>query len=293
MKRGRRKSAISRPGKARRAKGGGSAPLGRVIAVTSGKGGVGKTGIAVNLAASLARQGSRVVLLDGDLGLGNVDVMVGLTPSRSLDHVLHEEQPLSEVVVAGPDGVRIIPAGSGVGRLTQLGEEGQRALLDQVADLTDRPDYLVIDTGSGIGENVLFLASCAQEVLVVTTPEPTSVTDAYALMKILSRTRGIRRFRLVVNMASDEAAAREVYHRLSLVADRFLGVGVDLAGFIPPDRAVSEAICNRNGILKAGRAARALERLTETVAGWRGESVSDGGVRILGNHLAEQGKPVP
>ncbi|MDH5526475.1 MAG: MinD/ParA family protein [Nitrospirota bacterium] len=293
MRRGRRRTTTAQPGKQPRARTQGAAPLGRVIAVTSGKGGVGKTGIAVNLAVTLAERGNRVVLLDGDLGLGNVDIMVGLTPSHSLDHVLHESRPLSEVVVEGPAGVRIIPAGSGIGRLSQLGEEGQRALLDQVADLSDRPDYLVVDTGSGIGENVLFLASCAQEVLVVTTPEPTSVTDAYALMKILSRARGVRRFRLVVNMASDESAALEIYHRLSLVADRFLGVGIDLAGFIPPDRAVSEAICHRNGVLKAGRAARALERLADTVSGWKSGTSSRGGVQILGNHLAEQGDPIP
>lgn len=263
--------------------------MGRVLAVTSGKGGVGKTGIALNLSACLAARGNRVLLLDGDLGLGNVDVMVGLTPTRSLDQVLNGGFSLADVILEGPAGLRIIPAGTGVARLARLGKDGQRTLLAQVAALTPPPDYLIVDTSSGIGDNVRFLAACAQEVLVVTTPEPTAVTDAYALMKVLARTQGTRRFRLVVNLAETEAVALEVYHRLSVVADRFLGVGLDLAGFVPPDRAVPAAVQRRNGVLTTGHAAGAMRRLAETVAGWRPGEPTHGGLQLFVNQMAEPG----
>jgi flagellar biosynthesis protein FlhG len=261
------------------------APRVRVLAVTSGKGGVGKTNVVVNLAARLCGMGHRVLVLDGDLGLGNVDVMVGLSPTRSLADVFAGSHALEEVIVQGPNGVRVVPGGSGVSALTHLGEEGQLRLLSEVARLSDPPDFLLIDTGAGIGPNVRFLVGCAQEILVVVTPEPTSVTDAYALMKVMALHHGERRFRLLVNLARSAAEAAEVYRRLSLAVDRFLGVAVDLAGWVPEDAGVGAAVRAQRGV--AGSAAGdAYAALARTVAGWRTGFPPKGGVQFFVNRVA-------
>jgi flagellar biosynthesis protein FlhG len=261
------------------------APKVRVLAVTSGKGGVGKTNVVVNLGVRLCGMGHRVLVLDGDLGLGNVDVMVGLSPTRSLADVLAGGHALEDVVVPGPNGIRLIPGGSGVAALTQLGEEGQLRLLSEVARLADPPDFLLIDTGAGIGPNVRFLVGCAQEILVVVTPEPTSVTDAYALMKVMALHHGERRFRLLVNLARSAAEAAEVYRRLALAADRFLGVAVDLAAWVPEDAGVGAAVRAQRGV--AGSAAGdAYQALARTVAGWRSGFPPKGGVQFFVNRVA-------
>jgi flagellar biosynthesis protein FlhG len=262
----------------------------RVLAVTSGKGGVGKTNVTVNLAVRLARKGHRVLVLDGDMGLGNVDVMVGLIPTRTLADVFAGSHALDEVIAPGPEGIGIIPAGSGVSGLTHLGDEGQLRLLAEVSGLSTPPDYLILDTGAGIGPNVRFLAGCAQEILVVTTPEPTAITDAYALMKVMATQCGERRFRLLVNLARTEDEALEVYRRLALAADRFLGVAVDLAGFIPLDEAVGRAVRDQTGIAAAA-AGDAFATLAETVEGWRSGFRQKGGTQFLFNRVAGRGAP--
>jgi flagellar biosynthesis protein FlhG len=257
----------------------------RVLAVTSGKGGVGKTSVVVNLAARLSAMGHRVLVLDGDLGLGNVDVMVGIRPTRSLADVLAGTHALEEVVAHGPGGVRVVPGGSGIAALTHLGEEGQLHLLSEVGHLSDPPDFLLVDTGAGIGENVRFLAGCAQEILVVVTPEPTAVTDAYALMKVMALHHGERRFRLLVNLARSAPEAAEVYRRLALAADRFLGASVDLAGWVPEDAAVGAAVRAQRGVA-ATAAGDAFEALARTVAGWKGGFPPKGGVQFFVNRVA-------
>lgn len=243
----------------------------RVLAVTSGKGGVGKTNVTVNLADRLHSKGYNVLVLDGDLGLGNVDVMVGLHPTYTLADVFQGRCTLPEIIQQGPDGVDIIPAGSGISELSHLGEEGQLELLTRISSLPDPPDYLILDTGAGIGANVRFLAGCAQEILVVVTPEPTSITDAYALMKVMAAQHGERRFRLLVNQARNGTEALDVFRRVSLAADRFLGVAVDLAGHIPKDNEVAVAIRAQRGITDptGPGAGRAYTALADTVEAWR------------------------
>lgn len=257
----------------------------RVLAVTSGKGGVGKTSVVVNLATRLSGMGHRVLVLDGDLGLGNVDVMVGIRPTRSLADVLAYDLPLEAVIAHGPGGVRVVPGGSGIAALTHLGEEGQLRLLSEVQHLSDPPDFLLIDTGAGIGENVRFLAGCAQEILVVVTPEPTAVTDAYALMKVMALHHGERRFRLLVNLARSRGEAAEVYRRLALAVDRFLGASVDLAGWVPEDAAVGAAVRAQRGVA-ATAAGDAFETLARTVAGWKRGFPPKGGVQFFVNRVA-------
>jgi len=261
----------------------------RVLAVTSGKGGVGKTNVTVNLADRLSRRGYRTLVLDGDMGLGNVDVLVGLQASRTLSDVLAGHCSLDDIIIYGQNGVGIIPSGSGVVNLTQLGEEGQISLLAAVSNLAEPPDYLILDTGAGIGDNVRFLAGCAQEILVVVTPEPTAITDAYALMKVMATHHGERRFRLVVNLAKDADDALEVYRRMSLAADRFLGVAVDYAGFVPQDQAVRHAVRSRSGISDAPKsaAADAFTRLSRNVEAWQPDAELKGGMQFFFNQVAD------
>jgi len=261
----------------------------RVLAVTSGKGGVGKTHVSVNLAARLARKGYRILVLDGDMGLGNVDVMVGLAPTRTLADVFAGTHTLDAVCLQGPEGIQIIPAGSGVASLAHLGDEGQLRLLTEISGLSAPPDYLILDTGAGIGPNVRFLSGCAQEILVVTTPEPTAITDAYALMKVMAAHCGERRFRLLVNQVRGPEEALDVYRRLALAADRFLGVAVDLAGSVPHDAAVGRAVRGQRGVVQAGPGG-AFEALAETVEGWHSGFRPKGGPQFFFNRVAG-GKP--
>ena len=227
-------------------------PHGRVLAVTSGKGGVGKTNVAINLAIALSRtHRQRVVLVDADLGLANVDLMLGLQPRWNLSHVFSGERKIEEILSAGPDKVAVVPGASGLGRLADLPDCQRRLLLEQLSRLESRTDYLLIDTGAGIGRTVIALASAADECLVVTTPEPPSVADAYATLKILSRQDRRPQLHLLVNMVGSRQEARRVYERISGVARKFLSVEVHDAGYIFCDGHVSRAVRSRKPFVSA------------------------------------------
>lgn len=219
-----------------------SAGPARVLALASGKGGVGKTSLAVNLAVTLARETRRVALLDADLGLANVDVLLGLAPHASVSHVLRGERGLRDVVVEGPEGVRIIPAASGLSELTVLTAAQQLTLLDEVDAFAGEVDVLLVDTAAGITPTALYFAAAANETVVVTTPEPTALADAYALVKLLATRHGRRRFVVVVNMAHHRRDAEMAYARLARVAARFLQVELEYGGFVPFDDAVRYAV---------------------------------------------------
>jgi flagellar biosynthesis protein FlhG len=214
----------------------------RVIAITSGKGGVGKTQLAANLAVTLARAGRRVCLLDADLGLANVDVVLGLAPLASLRDVLRGERRLAEVVVEGPAGVRVIPSANGTAEPPTMTPDEQGRLLLELGALGGADEVLLIDTAAGVAADVLFFASVADDVLVVLTPEPTALTDAYALMKALAVRHGRREFLILVNMAVGAAEAEATFRRLARVAERFLGVRLAYQGYVPQDAAAPAAI---------------------------------------------------
>lgn len=255
-----------------------------VIAVTSGKGGVGKTNVVANLAVALARTGKRVLVLDADLGLGNLDVLLGLVPRFTLEHVLSGEKRLSDIALSGPAGIRILPASSGVQDLTSLTPTQQILLQQELADLAESIDLLVIDTGAGISSNVLFFASAAHEILVVASPEPTSMTDAYALMKILSHRYDETHFRLLVNMARNQRAGREVFRKIGLVADRFLNISIDYVGWIPDDDYVPLSVCRQRPVIDLypqAPASLAFQRLAGIVDGWPVRRAPKGGVQFL------------
>jgi flagellar biosynthesis protein FlhG len=244
--------------------------LAAAIAVTSGKGGVGKTNLAVNLAVCLARIGQRVCLLDADLGLANADVLCNLTPRLTLEHVVGGRCRLADAMLMAPGGFRLIPGACGVARLADLDGAARGDLLEQFHALDRVADSLVIDTAAGLGANVLAFAAAAGRVLVVTTPEPTAMTDAYAMIKALSRHAPELRIDLVVNMAESTAESTSVHERMSRVARTFLDRGVDLAGWVPADPAVREAVRHRvpfTVYAPESRAARAMDRLARHVAG--------------------------
>ena len=225
-----------------------------VIAVTSGKGGVGKSNVAVNLAIKLASAGKSVVLLDADLGLANADVLCGLTLTHNLAHVISRKKDLRDVMTDAPGGFRLIGGASGLARMADLTDYDRQRLVDALADLETRTDTIIIDTGAGISPNVLSFTRAADHVLVVTTPEPTAITDAYAVVKVVSR-EGVdglgRRLSLLVNQAHAPGEARVVYDRITKVARQFLGVTVYDAGFLPADEQVPLAVRQRVPFLLA------------------------------------------
>jgi flagellar biosynthesis protein FlhG len=255
-----------------------------VIAVTSGKGGVGKTNVVANLAVALARIGKRVLVLDADLGLGNLDVLLGLVPRFTLEHVLAGEKRLSDIALQGPGGIRILPASSGVQDLTHLTPPQQILLQQELDHLAASIDLLLIDTGAGISSNVLFFASAAHEILVVASPEPTSITDAYALMKVLSHRYDETHFRLLVNMARNQREGLEVFRKIGLVADRFLNISIDYVGFIPDDDYVPLSVCRQRPVIDLYPQAPAsleFQRLAGLVERWPATRVPKGGVQFL------------
>jgi flagellar biosynthesis protein FlhG len=223
----------------------------RTISVTSGKGGVGKTTLISNLALTLSQQGQKVLILDGDLGMANVDVMYGLRAAHSLESVLTGELEMKDIVVEVAPNVHLIPGGGGVYELQNLTALQKKIILDQISLLPNAYDYLLVDTASGIGDNVLYLNAAAQEILVVVTPEPASLTDSYALIKVLNKKYRERRFSIVTNMVQDEAESLHVYRRLSDVANRFLSVSLDYKGFIPLDSHLRTATKSQQLVLQS------------------------------------------
>ena len=214
----------------------------RVVAITSGKGGVGKTNIAANLTYLLAAEGKQALLLDADAGLANVDVILGITPQYNLCHVLRGETSIDKTIVSGPGGMMILPAASGIQEMTDLSRGQKLTLLDTLDGFEKPLDFMVIDTGAGIAGNVIYFNMCADEIIVVVTPEPTSLTDAYALIKVLYQRQAARRFRILVNMVRDGGDAQAVHRRLSNAVDHFLSLTVEYLGFIPFDENVHRSI---------------------------------------------------
>lgn len=214
----------------------------RTIAFTSGKGGVGKSSIALNTALSLARRGHRVAILDGDLGLASLTVLLGTTPRVDLADVLAGERRLADILIRGPHDLLLVPAGAGVAELACLGAEEHADLLAQLRELEDAVEFLLIDTGAGISPTVLALILAAQEAVVITLPEPTALADAYAVMKVVVREHPAYPFHVLVNMARDAAQAEQVYASLTQVALRFLGYRPGYAGWVGADPSVTRSV---------------------------------------------------
>ncbi len=267
-----------------------------VFSVTSGKGGVGKTNIAVNLALSLSAMGKRVVILDADLGLANVDVILGITPKLNLFHLFHEGMTVEKILCPTPYGFRILPAASGVSDMVSLSTGQKLDLLEAMDYLDSDVDHLIVDTGAGINDNVLYFNIAAQERLVVLTTEPTSLTDAYALIKVLKQGHGVDRFRVLVNMVRDEKSAKDVFRKLYNACDHFLsGVSLDLVGFIPHDPIVRKAViaqtpfCHLN---PSAPASVALGQVAAKINNWKVTPKADGNIKFFWKKLLFQEQSV-
>jgi len=222
----------------------------RVLAVSSGKGGVGKTNIVANLAVALSKRGKKVLVIDADLGLNNIDILLGLTPKYHIGHVLSGEKNIEDIVVQGPQGVTVLPAGDGLQELTQLESEKKMLLMEELDKVSLGYDFLIFDTGAGISANVTYFCSAAHEIILVATTEPTSLTDVYALIKILHQKHAQNRFRLVINSVDSEREAQGVFRNLSAVTDKFLpAISVEYMGFILSDPNVSKAVRRQKAVM--------------------------------------------
>ncbi len=249
----------------------------RIIAVTSGKGGVGKTNAVANIAVALSELDRKVVVFDADFGLANIDVLLGLTPRFHLGHVLFGNKSLTEIMVQGPNGIRIIPASSGLQRLSELTSEQRNYLVESFADLHSDTDYLLIDTAAGISRNVIHFLLSAQEVIVVSAPEPTAIVDGYAVIKIILREEPSKMIHLLINSVQQEEEAREVFAQINSVVKRFLGRDVHYLGHVEKDPCVLQAV--RSQVLVTRQfpeapASRCFRQLARALTGQ--ESVSAG-----------------
>ncbi len=243
----------------------------KVIAIASGKGGVGKTNITVNLGVALASQGKQVVLLDADLGLANIDVMLGLHPQFNLLHVLEGTKTLREILVEGPAGMQIIPAASGVKKMAELSPAEHAGMIQAFSELEQHIDILLIDSAAGIADNVISFSRAAQEVIVVVCDEPASITDAYALIKLLSREHGVGRFHIIANMSQNVQEGRELFDKIAIVCDRFLEVTLDFMGIVPFDEELRRAVKKQRSVvdyMPRSKSAAAFAHLAKKIEFW-------------------------
>lgn len=242
----------------------------RVIAVSSGKGGVGKTNVSVNLAYSLARAGGLTLLMDADLGMANVDVLLDLRPERDLEDVIKGTCKLDDILIPAADNLQVIPASSGASHMANLSNAEHAALVQSFNALPCEPRTVVIDTAAGVSESVCYFCGSAHEVVVVVCNEPSSLTDGYALMKAMSR-RGVTRFQLLVNRVANAEEAHRIHNRLSEAAGRFLNVQLTPFGWIPEDNFVRRAVQRRQAVVDAfpgSPAASAFRELARRIEAW-------------------------
>ncbi len=263
----------------------------RMISVTSGKGGVGKTNIAANLAYLLSRKNQKTMILDADAGLANIDVILGINSPYNLFHVLNGERLLAETLVEGPGGIKILPSASGIPEMTDLSRGQKLTLIDELNSLNDSLDFILIDTGAGISSNVMYFNMAAKEIIVVTTPEPTALTDAYALIKVLYQRHAKRRFRLIVNMVRRPSEAKEVYDRLSHATDQFLNLTIEYLGYVLLDEKVKQAVLQQRAVAEIypnSPATRCLAKIAETICSENVRDDEDGSVKLFWENIVDR-----
>ncbi len=251
----------------------------QVIAVTGGKGGIGKSTTSVNLATALNQQGNSVLIMDADLGLANIDVMLGLQPLFNLSHVLKGECSLSDAVLPGPGGINILPAASGIQSMSNLSNTEYHGLINAFGDLENTIDTLIIDTAAGISDNVTTFCRAAHEVIVVICDEPTSLADGYAMIKVLHQNHGVNRFQLLVNKAEYEADGLRLFHHMLSVIDQFMNVDLAFLGTVPRDHYQQKALKQRKPVCEAyprSRITKAWKLLGKKIADMPLQNESNG-----------------
>lgn len=263
-------------------------PATRVLAITSGKGGVGKTNIVANLGYAFSSLGKKVLILDADMGLGNLDVLLGIAPKYNLSHVFSGEMDIEDIVEEGPGNLKILPASSGIQELTQLSTDQKLLILSELDSLVENVDILLIDTAAGISSNVMDFNVSAHEIIVVVSPEPTSITDAYALMKVLSLRYAEKCCKLLVNMVSSEQEGLEVYRQLELVTHRFLDIEIEYQGCVLYDEKVTKGIKRQkliSELFPGAKASRCFFDLAKKIAAAPPASRPKGNTNFFWHHL--------
>lgn len=243
----------------------------QTIAVTGGKGGVGKTNVSVNLAIELSRLGRKVVLLDADLGLANVDILLGIRATNTIEDLLENRCTINQLLIEGPFGLKVIPASSGTQTLAQLGALQHAGIINAFSELEEEIDYLIIDTAAGISDTVLSFVRAAHEIMMVVCNEPTSITDAYAMLKLMNSHYKLDRFHIVANMVKSPQDGREAYQKLLKVTDRFMDVALSFAGMIPTDGNLRKAVRRQKALCDAypeSAASLAIRKLAHNVDRW-------------------------
>jgi flagellar biosynthesis protein FlhG len=265
----------------------------RVIAITSGKGGVGKTNIAANLAWHLSQMKKKTLILDADMGLANIDVILGLAPKYNLSHVLSGEKALADVILEGPGGMQILPASSGIQEMAELSKGEKLALLDELGEFGGELDFLLIDTAAGIAGNVIYFNVAAREIIVVVSPEPTSITDAYALIKILYSNYGEKRFMLLANMVRNSSEAREVFLKVSNATSHFLNLSIDYLGYVLDDTRVTDAVRRQKAVAEIfpdSRASKCLQSIARKLCKLQPEFCESGSLKFFWKSIVDKGR---
>ena len=263
----------------------------QVIAVTGGKGGVGKSNVSVNLSLALAQLQQRVMLLDADLGLANIDVLLGIRAKKTIADVLAGECSLRDILVNGPGGIRIVPAASGVQRMAALTPQQHGALIQGFSALGDQLDVLVIDTAAGISDTVVSFVSAAQEIVVVVCDEPSSITDAYALIKLLNKEHRVNRIRVIANMVHSVKEGQLLFNKLTDVCERFLDISMQYIGAIPADENVRKAVQRQKPVLEYAprcKASQAFKQIASKVHQWPINSSPRGHLEFFVERLLKQ-----
>lgn len=221
----------------------------RVISVTSGKGGVGKTNMAINMATSFAARGKKTLLVDADFGLANANILLNIRPTATLEDVLHSDRRLEEIFVSSRYGFDLLPSGCGLRTLFNLDSFTQRTLFDRLQETFQQYDYVIYDTAPGIGNHVLDINASAHEIVVVTLPDPMALADTYALIKVLAAEKRQKKFRLIVNRVKNPTVGLEIYRKLGALLDEFLSISIDYMGCVPEDAVVGESILTQKPVL--------------------------------------------
>jgi flagellar biosynthesis protein FlhG len=264
----------------------------RVISITSGKGGVGKSNVVANLAVALSRLGHKVLVIDADLGLGNINILLGLVPEFTLNDVFRGTKSLAEIMMEGPGGIKLIPAGTGIQDFLLLGPDERLRLLDELDSLEDDFDTVLIDTESGISSNVVYFASAAREIVVVVSPEPTSIADGYALIKLLATTRSERHFKVLVNMARDRDDGFQAFSRLAAVTSRFLDISITYLGCVMRDERLVDSVKRQKTVCESypdSAASRCFGEVADKIAGSPSDPRLKGNIQFLFKRMVSSG----